>query len=413
MPSKGRMAEDTLQLLEVCGSRSGTATTFSSQKLLARDELPLSCSCCFVCAGVPTKSLQAKPSSVRGNNFTGQLPRCCGPAVSWFCVCNSKAQTAATEAYCHWGTVGSGGVGKLCHCASVAASQDQSRPLLLYSLSAQMPMMKLLPSWFGNSKNSSSCFAWLSRATPIWCGKSGHHLMSRPADAGPGGVVPARLRRRAQARDRRLRPWDRGRRHVRRARGRLDSAELVVLHDALDFGRCHLALAVPMSGKFAEVDSLEALRAMSEWTETNPLRVVTGELGVLMWWCGADGLRAGYHSSACQFLNAPRLKTQCCTTAVRYGTRAHTLSICIASSLRILHTTCLTQSVLVRAENSQGVNTVRFTTTSARCFFAQHCFEHVSVPAVFLYVRQAALPCHSPVCRVPQHRAPLLRPARL
>lgn len=59
-----------------------------------------------------------------------------------------------------------------------------------------------------------------------------------------------------------------------------DTNELVVLHDALDFGHCHLALAVPNGGKFAGVNTLEQLRAMPEWNETNPLRVVTGYHGV-------------------------------------------------------------------------------------------------------------------------------------
>ena len=41
-----------------------------------------------------------------------------------------------------------------------------------------------------------------------------------------------------------------------------DSADddLIVLHDALDFGHCHLALGVPMGGRFAGVDSLEQLK---------------------------------------------------------------------------------------------------------------------------------------------------------
>jgi ATP phosphoribosyltransferase len=51
--------------------------------------------------------------------------------------------------------------------------------------------------------------------------------------------------------------------------------ELVILHDALGFGHCHLALGVPMSGKFAHVNNLEELKAMP-WSESNPLRVVTG-----------------------------------------------------------------------------------------------------------------------------------------
>ena len=40
-----------------------------------------------------------------------------------------------------------------------------------------------------------------------------------------------------------------------------DAAEdLIVLHDALDFGHCHLALGIPMGGRFASIDSLEQLK---------------------------------------------------------------------------------------------------------------------------------------------------------
>jgi hypothetical protein len=55
----------------------------------------------------------------------------------------------------------------------------------------------------------------------------------------------------------------------------LHCSDLVVVHEALGFGHCHLALGVPMGGKYANVTNLEQLRAM-EWTEEQPLRVVTG-----------------------------------------------------------------------------------------------------------------------------------------
>jgi len=51
--------------------------------------------------------------------------------------------------------------------------------------------------------------------------------------------------------------------------------ELVIMHDALGFGQCHLALGVPMTGKFANVQTIEELKSMG-WTEESPLRVVTG-----------------------------------------------------------------------------------------------------------------------------------------
>ncbi|TVU10026.1 hypothetical protein EJB05_43530, partial [Eragrostis curvula] len=52
--------------------------------------------------------------------------------------------------------------------------------------------------------------------------------------------------------------------------------DLVVVHDALAFGHCRLSLAVPKEGIFENINSLEDLCKMSEWTEERPLRVVTG-----------------------------------------------------------------------------------------------------------------------------------------
>lgn len=54
------------------------------------------------------------------------------------------------------------------------------------------------------------------------------------------------------------------------------SPDLIVLHDALDFGHCHLGLGVPTNGRFADIDSLQALKDMPEWSAETPLRVVTG-----------------------------------------------------------------------------------------------------------------------------------------
>lgn len=55
-----------------------------------------------------------------------------------------------------------------------------------------------------------------------------------------------------------------------------DDPDLIVVHEALNFGKCHLALGVPSGGKFASVHNLDQLRAMP-WTEDQPLRVVTGK----------------------------------------------------------------------------------------------------------------------------------------
>jgi ATP phosphoribosyltransferase len=42
--------------------------------------------------------------------------------------------------------------------------------------------------------------------------------------------------------------------------GGLGGEELIVLHDALNFGGCHLGLGIPQGGKFANVNSLEELK---------------------------------------------------------------------------------------------------------------------------------------------------------
>lgn len=52
-------------------------------------------------------------------------------------------------------------------------------------------------------------------------------------------------------------------------------SDLIVVHEALNFGQCHLALGVPSVGRFASVTNLQQLRDMG-WTQDEPLRVVTG-----------------------------------------------------------------------------------------------------------------------------------------
>lgn len=55
-------------------------------------------------------------------------------------------------------------------------------------------------------------------------------------------------------------------------------SDLVVVHEALNFGHCHLALGVPAGGKFTDISTLEQLRDMPCWTSETPLRVVTGRV---------------------------------------------------------------------------------------------------------------------------------------
>ncbi|KAM0919819.1 hypothetical protein ACQ4PT_007965 [Festuca glaucescens] len=56
----------------------------------------------------------------------------------------------------------------------------------------------------------------------------------------------------------------------------LGNDDLVIIHDALDFGHCRLSLAVPKEGIFQNINTLEELVNMPQWTEERPMRVVTG-----------------------------------------------------------------------------------------------------------------------------------------
>ncbi len=47
---------------------------------------------------------------------------------------------------------------------------------------------------------------------------------------------------------------------------------VIVLHEALNFGQCKLALGVPMGGKYSSVATLDDLRNMPDWTAETPLR---------------------------------------------------------------------------------------------------------------------------------------------
>ncbi|KIY99933.1 ATP phosphoribosyltransferase [Monoraphidium neglectum] len=65
-------------------------------------------------------------------------------------------------------------------------------------------------------------------------------------------------------------------------------SDLVVVHEALNFGHCHLALGVPMFGRFERVDTLQQLRDMG-WSEEQPLRVVTGYTSIARRFFAAAG----------------------------------------------------------------------------------------------------------------------------
>ncbi|CAI5472489.1 unnamed protein product [Closterium sp. Yama58-4] len=55
-----------------------------------------------------------------------------------------------------------------------------------------------------------------------------------------------------------------------------DDPNLVIVHDSLGFGKCHLSVAVPSYGIFERINSIQDLIAMPQWSADNPLRIVTG-----------------------------------------------------------------------------------------------------------------------------------------
>ncbi|KAJ1422792.1 ATP phosphoribosyltransferase, catalytic domain, partial [Sesbania bispinosa] len=52
--------------------------------------------------------------------------------------------------------------------------------------------------------------------------------------------------------------------------------DLIIVHDALEYGDCRLSFAIPQYGIFENINSMEELAKMSQWTEERPLRVATG-----------------------------------------------------------------------------------------------------------------------------------------
>lgn len=64
--------------------------------------------------------------------------------------------------------------------------------------------------------------------------------------------------------------------------------DLVVVHDALNFGQCHLAVAVPQG--WEHVRSLADLAALP-WSEARPMRVVTGYTHIATAFFAAAGMR--------------------------------------------------------------------------------------------------------------------------
>lgn len=52
--------------------------------------------------------------------------------------------------------------------------------------------------------------------------------------------------------------------------------DLILVHEALEYGDCRLSIAIPQYGIFENINSLKELAQMPQWTEERPLRVATG-----------------------------------------------------------------------------------------------------------------------------------------
>lgn len=52
--------------------------------------------------------------------------------------------------------------------------------------------------------------------------------------------------------------------------------DLILVHDALEYGDCHLSIAIPQYGIFENINSIQELAQMPQWNDEKPLRVATG-----------------------------------------------------------------------------------------------------------------------------------------
>ncbi|KAH0936345.1 hypothetical protein HID58_013462 [Brassica napus] len=55
-----------------------------------------------------------------------------------------------------------------------------------------------------------------------------------------------------------------------------ENEDLIIVHEALNFGDCHLSIAIPNYGIYENINSLKELAEMPQWSEERPLRVATG-----------------------------------------------------------------------------------------------------------------------------------------
>ncbi|XP_073029097.1 ATP phosphoribosyltransferase 2, chloroplastic-like [Primulina eburnea] len=76
------------------------------------------------------------------------------------------------------------------------------------------------------------------------------------------------------------------------------SEDLILVHDTLEYGDCRLSLAIPRYGIFENINSLEELARMPQWTPERPLRVATGFTYLGHRFMGENGLKHVTFSTA-------------------------------------------------------------------------------------------------------------------
>jgi hypothetical protein len=161
-------------------------------------------------------------------------------------------------------------------------------------------------------------------------------------------------------------------------------SDLVVVHEALGFGHCHLALGVPMGGKFADVATLEQLRDMPCWTGETPLRVVTG-VRVL----------AQAHAS---LLKGGQWVLYMQTAGLQPVPLCHV-------DLRLHNIVNLNELCDSYSSSRQVVSAVSENPKAAGCTLSVH-MDHIISPSDRRPC--CAVLCRAVLCRLPQHRSALL-----
>ncbi|KAK3028245.1 hypothetical protein RJ639_037579 [Escallonia herrerae] len=74
--------------------------------------------------------------------------------------------------------------------------------------------------------------------------------------------------------------------------------DLIIVHNALEYGECRLSLAIPKYGIFESINSMRELAQMPQWTASKPLRVATGFTYLAPKFLKESGLKHAMFSTA-------------------------------------------------------------------------------------------------------------------